>query len=233
MTTVYLENNDDQLRNNKISILYDAYDKRFIKLASIQINKIIAMLKRQFKYDYTVNIVSHLEHTNFPFIDKSSTTSEYQTTTDGFISSGRVFYYQCKEEDTKEERNRKLSRVSIDSIRLNIREKCIYNIEPLYHFIMNEKELKCKIFKVSSVNDNLFDSKEEFDVITKKDKSSDEKKLIDDVCIIEFDENFKSRFTGITNMNKNKNYDKESLDCLEELQIFHKDDFTKALESIK
>ena len=228
MTTVYLENNDDHLKTNKISILYDAYDKKYIKLASIQINKIVSMLKRQFNYDYTINIVSHLEHTNFTNIDKSNTTGEYETTTEGYISSGRVFYYECKESDTKEERSRKLSRVSIDRIRLNIRERSIYCIEPLYHFLMNEQELKCKLYKVSSINDQLFKLEECFDILT-KNKSSEDIKIIDDVCVIEFDPEFKSRFTGLTNMNKNKNFDKETLDCLESMEVFHIDEFTKSL----
>lgn len=229
MATVYLENNDDVLKNNKISILYDAYDKKYIKFASIQINKIVSMLKRQFNYDYTVNIVSHLEHTNFTNIDKSVTTCEYQTTTDGYISSGKVFYYECKETDTKEERQRKLSRVSIDRIRIIIKEKCLYNVEVLYNFIMKEQLIKCRLYKVSSLNNQLFESDEYFDVIESKNNNS-EKIVVNDVCLIEFDDNFKSKFTGLTNMYKNKNFDKESLDCLEEMNVFYKDDFIKALE---
>lgn len=231
MTTVYLENNIEQ-KIPKIVITYNCYKKENIKLVSIQINKILSMLKRQFINDYTVNILSHVEFIHFKYIDRSITTSEYETTSDGYISSGKVFFYECKESDSQDSRERILSRVSNGRIRININENCLYNIDPLYYYIMNEKELKCKIYKMSSVNNQVFQSEEYFNVISKK-KSQNEIEKIDDVCLIEIDPNFKCKFTGLTNLGKNKNFDKESLDQLKDMGLFYVDEFTKSLNNEK
>lgn len=224
MATVYLDNNIEQKEG--IDILYDAYEKRYIKFASIQINKIIAMLKKQFKYDYTVSIISSLEHTNFKYIDRTNSESEYETVTDGYISSGKVFFYKCEESDTQEERFRRLSRVCGNRVRIIIKENCLYNIDPLYKSIMNLKTTSCKLYKVSTINDQLFESKEYFKVIENLDDK--EILVINDVSLIEFGL-FSSRFTGLTNMGKNKNFDKESIEELKEMKMFHEDEFTKSL----
>lgn len=239
MTTVYLDNNIEEIipdRKDKIMILYIANEKRFIKFASIQINKIITMLKKQFNYDYTVNIVSHMEFTNFSYIDRSYSTSEFETTSDGHISSGKVFFYTCEESDSYEEKLRKLSRVSDGRVRIIIKENCLINTDPLYSYLMRKEEISFRLYKVSSINDQVFKSQEYYQLIKIKNYSESKEAIkelnySDDVCLIEFDESFKCKLTGLTNIGKNKNFDKESYLELEKMEIFHKDDFTKSIEN--
>lgn len=200
------------MTRSKVDIFYDARKKEYIKFASFQINKIIAMLKKQFYYDYTVYIISDLEFTNFKFIDRSSTQYTDQTTTDGYISSGKVFYYKCEESDSQEERYGRLSRVRTGRLTINIREDCYINPEPMLEYLLKEEPMSFKLYKMSTVNNQLFDSNEYYDLITLKGEKSVVKS--DAVCIISFD--YKSRFTGLTNFYKNEHFDKESKDLLPE-----------------
>lgn len=206
------------MTRSKVDIFYDAYEKDYIKFASLQINKILSMLKRQLYYDYTVYIISHLEYTNFKFIDRSTTTFTDQTNSDGYISSGKVFFYECKESDTKEERFNKFTRVRDGRIAINIRENCYINPEPMLEYILRDEPMSFKVYKMSTVNNQLFDSDEYHDLIVK----NKEKSLVkcDNLCIISFD--YKSRFTGLINFYKNEHFDKESKDLLPD-GIFFKD----------
>lgn len=204
------------MNRNKVTIFYDSYNKDLIKFASIQINKIIAMLKRQLINDYTVNIISHLEYNNFKFIDRSHTQSSYETNTDGYVSSGKIFFYECKESDTKEERYGRLCRVSDNRIRIIIREDMFINPEPMLEYILKEEPMSFKIYKMSTVNNQMFDSDEYHDLILKNNEKSITK--CDNICLISF--NYKSRFTGLTNFFKNTHFDKESKDALPDGIIF-------------
>jgi hypothetical protein len=155
----------------------------------------ISTLKKQFNNDYRVIVVSHLPSVSFKGIDKSNDGAEYETLSDGILSSGRVFYYECKEEDTKDTRREIFKRVSngrspdedvIDTrgsrvLRVYLPEDC-YIVESTFVEYINkllefESKGKCVSFmkyKVSSYNNQLHQTDKRKILIRYKDYDKDE-----------------------------------------------------------
>lgn len=205
--------------SNKVDIIYDAWKPEYIPFASCQINKIISLFKKQEFYEYRVIICSSLESSLFKYIDRSFKNSYDETNSDGYVSSGKVFFYPVAAEDTRKDHRKLFKRISDGGIVVEIKEDQYICHEKLVEKINTYvKPVSFRVFEVSSKKNQLLQTDKYQRVIYGKidDEESNiiDKIMCDDLCVIEFGSS--SKFTGKCSFLDNKHFDQESKDLLPE-----------------